>query len=376
MKLVFASQCSGLQGGAQGCLLDLVKGLRRIHPDVLIYLIFPNNGELIDAFRPYIDGYALIKQPWWMVEPPKKTFLKTLSRFFRIRRYAHKTLDYLKLINPDVVLTNTIASPVTALACRRGGYKHIWFIHEVPSSSGTYSFLYPEKTILKWVDNLSSQVLVVSDYLLGYYRPFIKNDDKIHKIHVEVTVNSYQRKRTANSCYTLLQVGYFDENKGQEEVINACKLLLTDSFCSFKLLLVGAGNTDYSSYIRRRVVEEGMSQFVTIVDFTTEISSYYNKADVVLICSKSETLSKVNIEAQKCGIPVIATAIDAHKELIQDGYNGVLYQRGDVKSLADAIRRLSDSALRKELGENAISFMLGKYTDSQYVEEFLHVMNR
>ena len=56
MKLVFLSHVSDCAGGAQRCLLDLLRGLKHIHPDWQLYMVLPGPGDLLDACSPYMDG--------------------------------------------------------------------------------------------------------------------------------------------------------------------------------------------------------------------------------------------------------------------------------------------------------------------------------
>lgn len=49
MKLVFLSHVSDCAGGAQRCLLDLLRGLKHIHPDWQLYMVLPGPGDLLDA---------------------------------------------------------------------------------------------------------------------------------------------------------------------------------------------------------------------------------------------------------------------------------------------------------------------------------------
>lgn len=370
MKIVFVSHNAYLQGGAQSVLLDLVKGIKRLHPQCMIYLIFPEQGNLIDSFLPYMDGYATIKQPCWMVNPEKRSMYKSVLWMTRFVRYAWKTLAYLKQLSPDVVMTNTIASPVAALACKWGGYKHLWFIHEVPVDSGSYAFLYPESSIVKWIDRASYKVLVNSEYTLLHYKPMMLHADKLRKVHLAVEIEM-KGSVIEKTCYTLLLIGYFADNKGQREAIEACQLLLKESGFSFRLLLVGAGNDEYSNSVRRLIGDEELEAHVIPVDFTTDITSYYLQSDVLLMCSASEGFSKVLIEAQRFGLPVIATSIEASKELVKDGYNGLLYDRGDVRGLAFAIQKLADVSLQEVMGANARTFVEGRYTMEQFVAEFV-----
>jgi len=370
-KIVLMSHDASIQGGAQGCLSDLVKGLKAMYPHYEIYLISPKERGLVEELKPYINGYAIIKQPWWMVISFKKPLIKPFFRFFRILKYAFKTLKYLQRIKPDIVMTNTIASPVTALASKWGDYTHFWFVHEVPPHIGIYSYLYAEKRILRWLDHLSKSVFVVSDYTFNYYKPYISGINRLQKIHVAVGTELVRKKHSQHSQYTLLQIGHFDDNKGQEDAVRAAKLLVSRFNLDFHLFLVGATEENYTDYISDLIQENGLESYVSMVKYTNDISTYYEQADVLLVCSRSETLSKVDIEAQKMGLPVIATDIEANKEQIQNNFNGILYRRGNVDDLASAINRLSDSGLRRKMGMNALDFMSDKYTMKEYVSEFV-----
>ena len=54
------------------------------------------------------------------------------------------------------------------------------------------------------------------------------------------------------------------------------------------------------------------------------------------------------------GIPVIGCNTGGTPELIQDGVNGFLYERGNIQQLADKIRYLIDNPFsRREMGKNA-----------------------
>ncbi len=74
---------------------------------------------------------------------------------------------------------------------------------------------------------------------------------------------------------------------------------------------------------------------------------------VALMCSHSEAFGRVTVEAIKFGLPVIGANSDGTRELIREGWNGLLYPRGQLAELADRIDRLYwDQELRARLGEN------------------------
>lgn len=371
MKIVFVSHNAYMQGGAQSVLLDLVRGIKKFFPSYLLYVVFPDKGSLVAAFLPYIDGYAIIKQPGWMLEPQKKSLYKSLWEVTRFVRHARKTLVYLNQIKPDVVVTNTIFSPVAALAARWGKYRHLWFIHEVPVESKSYAFLYPEKVLVRWIGRYSDRILAVSDYILKHYRPLLMDADEICRIHYSVEIDKSIKFRRKDFCYTFLLVGNFNDNKGQKEAIEACRILKDTYDIPFRLLLVGAGDDAYSNVVRKLVKEVNLGEEVRIIPFTTDVFTFYRQADVLLMCSASEGLPKVVVEAQKYGLPVIATAIPANKELIEHEYNGLFYNRGNIGELVSAMEKLSHSDLRIDMGKNAICFMKERYSLEQFVREFV-----
>jgi glycosyltransferase involved in cell wall biosynthesis len=79
--------------------------------------------------------------------------------------------------------------------------------------------------------------------------------------------------------------------------------------------------------------------------------------DVAILTSDSESLSNVILEAMAAQLPVIAYDVGGNGELIND-QRGALIARGDENEFAAAIVRiLSDTGLRRQLGENSRQFV-------------------
>jgi glycosyltransferase involved in cell wall biosynthesis len=68
-----------------------------------------------------------------------------------------------------------------------------------------------------------------------------------------------------------------------------------------------------------------------------KIPLWMNYADVFVLPSKKEGMPNVVLEALSCGTPVIASDIEATREIIVDGVNGYLF---DLKSLGDFVSKL------------------------------------
>ncbi len=77
-------------------------------------------------------------------------------------------------------------------------------------------------------------------------------------------------------------------------------------------------------------------------------------AKYVVITSPKEGWGLTSIEAQACGIPVIASDSPGLRESVRHGETGLLVPHGDTGLLADAMERLLENdGLREQLGRNA-----------------------
>jgi len=74
----------------------------------------------------------------------------------------------------------------------------------------------------------------------------------------------------------------------------------------------------------------------------SEVLPYYGLFNVKVLASASEGMSQSLLEAMYLKVPVIATAAAGNLDLIDEGRNGLLFQDGDVKSLASLIKQIRE----------------------------------
>ena len=107
------------------------------------------------------------------------------------------------------------------------------------------------------------------------------------------------------------------------------------------------------------------------VRFTGQIANigrWYRMADALVASSRSEGLPFNVMEAMHMGLPVIASAVKGHTDLIEDGETGLLYPYGDAESLAACVRRLMSDTAR--YGESA-RIAARKYSLSSVLNEVM-----
>ena len=77
-----------------------------------------------------------------------------------------------------------------------------------------------------------------------------------------------------------------------------------------------------------------------LLGYCDNMSPKLSEYDVGIICSKSEAFGRITIEYIRAGLYVIASNTGANPELIQHKKLGILYEYGNIKSLAKCIEHI------------------------------------
>lgn len=100
------------------------------------------------------------------------------------------------------------------------------------------------------------------------------------------------------------------------------------------------------------------------------MGSLYNRADLVLNCSLSESMPNSLLEAMALGRPVLAADISGNRPLIIHGQTGWLYN--SERHFQDLVIELAgDSRLRSECGKRARDFILERHSPVLEAERHL-----
>jgi glycosyltransferase involved in cell wall biosynthesis len=135
-------------------------------------------------------------------------------------------------------------------------------------------------------------------------------------------------------------------------VIRTCGELLRRGR-RFSLVIVGDGREREGLVKLAREAAPGQVRFVGQVP-RAELYRYYSAADLFVFPGIQESLGMVYLEAQSCGLPVVAFDNAGTPEAILNGRTGLLVPIFDGARLAEAIDRLiTNPGLRRQWGENA-----------------------
>lgn len=140
--------------------------------------------------------------------------------------------------------------------------------------------------------------------------------------------------------FILIYPAEFSARKSQSVLIRAMKQLPEN------VTLVLAGRGAMLEECRELARGLGADRRVIFPGHVPDIGRWYGAADAAVSASRSEGLPFNIMEAMYAGLPVIASAVKGHVDLIRDGETGLLYPYGDARACAGAVRRLlADPAL-------------------------------
>lgn len=128
--------------------------------------------------------------------------------------------------------------------------------------------------------------------------------------------------------------------------------------------LVIAGDGDAAADVRQAFapLPSGRIHFAGRVD-GADLWRYYRAADCYVWPAHNEAYGMAFLEAQSCGLPVVAQTTRGVPDVVRNGETGMLTPEGSADDFAAAVRcMIGDEALRKRMGAAAREFIADERT--------------
>ncbi len=179
--------------------------------------------------------------------------------------------------------------------------------------------------------------------------------------------------RSLEKRVSIIYAGRLFWLKGLQYLLRAFKIVVRDfPFVFLDIYGEGPEEMKFKKLVRtlkleHRVFFHGRLQ-------KNELLQKMKNSDILVAPSMHEAQSMVVLEGMACQKPVIAFDIPSMKEIISDGYNGLLARSFDIEDLAEKIESLlSNEKLRLEIGEKAYIYIKKKHNWQNQVQEYLHI---
>lgn len=253
----------------------------------------------------------------------------------------------------NIIHTHTpVASVVSRLVCKRNpDVSVVYTAHGFHFFKGAplryWALFYPvEKRLSRYTDVLIT--MNKEDYQIAINRKFkAKKTVKIPGIGIDLgkfKPVSTSKKVTLrneygynNDDFILFYAAELNKNKHQDLLIKSISIL-RDKIPNIKLLL--AGNGPLKNEYKRLAKKLKVSKAIEFLGYRKDINNLLSISDLVVASSKREGLPINIMEAMAKGLPVVATNIRGHHDLINDGVNGFLIGKNKTTDFSKSIEEL------------------------------------
>lgn len=375
MRIAWLSHTGASSAGAELAMLEAISCLTERQVEIVgIVPVYGPLSPLLEA-----SGATVVAQSnaWWAT--PGGTSILGLAR--QAARSVARNVPalrgmsrLLREINPDLVVTNTLAIPLGAVAARNVGLPHVWYRHEFGRLDHDFRFHFGEHATFAAIDRLSDLVIVNSRSVLED-APGRRFRSKARLVTYAVVVPPLgPADGLRDGLLRLVQVGRMAPSKGQKDAIRAAGDLRRRGI-DVEIRFVGPTTWPrYSAELHDLAAAEGVADLISISGFRPDPAEEVIQADVALTCSRLEAFGRTTVEAMKLGRAVIGARSAGTAELIRDGHTGFTYAPGDPAELASKIELFArDRSLAPALGANAKIWAGQTFTAERYASELMEV---
>lgn len=166
----------------------------------------------------------------------------------------------------------------------------------------------------------------------------------------------------------IIAVGRLTKQKGFDLLLDSAKIFLPQ-IPGWRLDIFGDG--EEKNYLLKKVREFNLEKLVTINKPTDKIKDEMINSSIFILSSRWEGFVLVLMEAMECGLPSVCfNCPEGPSEIIEDGINGFLVPRENIKIMAEKVIALAkDKEKRIRIGKNAHQ-SLDKYSSDAIYQKW------
>jgi glycosyltransferase involved in cell wall biosynthesis len=325
--------CSAREiGGGEKHLADLANALVQRGHDVFAALI---PASPVRAMLSSLPVEHILELP--MRNSLNLATAMKLSRFVRTHDvdivHAHIARDY----------------PLAALATGRSKARLVLTRH----------VLFPLHRIHRLTLRRTSKVIAVSQAVAeSLYSQPVFDANKVVTIHNGIDLAKFEHldaRPTAPQRLRVGTAGHLAPIKGHEDFVRAAALAIQNR-PDVEFIIAGEDKSSSGENriaIEKLIRELHLDENARLIGWVNDMPPFLATLDLFVSAARAEPFGLAIVEAMAAGVPVVATASEGAREIIDEN-SGRLVPIGDVASLAKAIDELlNDETERHRLSQNA-----------------------
>ncbi len=341
MRILWLSHDSNMSG-ANICLDEFMQIMHDEKAEN--HLVIPRAGKMKEQAANKVKAIHEVKFYSWNWPIGEDTPLSLrFKRLVRNRKAVHDIEKIIKAVKPDFVVSNTVVTPVAAVAAKRTGTKHIWFVHEFGEEDHGYTIGGGFDSAAKKMNLLSHEMVFVSKAVEKKYAHFVPSAKR------KIVYNAFLRpsievsKPKLEGPLKLLMLGQIAPSKNQLDAFKAIRVC-KDAGMEISLDIFGkADEESYKQMLDDFIIAKNLQEHIHFRGTTSHAEQEIVQHDALLMCSRMEAFGRVTVEALQCGVPVIAANAGGTIDIVIDQHDGYLYESGNVNDLATKIQMFANN---------------------------------
>lgn len=276
--------------------------------------------------------------------------------------------------NIDIIHINGLDSSIGAEIAQKLKIPYVWHIRQFMEAD-LGKKLFREKYVYRLVARASS-VIAISKDVQAKFEPLLGR--KVDLVYNGVPVEKYKLEdviRFESQATRMLLAGRISVQKGQMDAIKAVELLMRRGIGNVSLTLVGQGESkEYLEYVKSYVKEHKLEQKICILEHHDDLRELRRQCDIGLTCSKKEAFGRVTVENMLAKMLVIGANTGGTLEIVEDGYNGLLYEEGNPESLVNQIEyTMSHRDKAQQMIEQGFIQVIEDFSIKRVVDQVLNL---
>ena len=357
MNIIYVIEDYSENGGVERIVSDKANTLStQYHHNVTLISVYRDNRK--EQFK-LNDGVNLIHLDVPFAKRTNNYLLRLISRLYTIFIAIVRLNKEINGLHPDIIFFTTTLGAILLPFCRTKARK-IYESHLARNFN-------PFNKLFFLTEQKAERIVCLTSGDAKEYK-YAKRVDIIPNFidEVNIHVKDYGVKKA-------IAVGRLEYQKGFDILID-CWKEISRQYPDWQLDIYGEGSC--REELQQQIYSLELGDRVKLCGRNDNIIEVYPQYSLHLMTSLYEGQGIVLLEAQACGLPSVVFDYQyGAKDIVSNGYNGLLIEQGNRKLFIEAaIKMMSSEELREKYGKNALE--IGKrYSKENIFNKWIKVID-
>jgi glycosyltransferase involved in cell wall biosynthesis len=285
-------------------------------------------------------------------------------------RFLFKVVKFLKKEKIDIVHSNDLRMHlIFLLATKFSSTAQLWHQRTILPKS-----YFGQKFFL-----MSDEFIVISDFILKKISSKLSSN-KIKRVYNPVESNLLSKKELSSKLKlfkkqcNILYVANMTKQKKPEFFVNLARHLTITKPEKYSFTMIGRVSPDIKKMTQQYRNNSTLGESFELLGFKDNINEYLKNASFLIVPAKDEGFGRTIVEAMRSGVFVIANDSGGHREIIENGKNGVLLNNMNIEAVISEVLKYSlNKNLYNEITMNAFNDVANKFSVKVHAKKILSI---